>query len=304
MGKKLIIPGVSFAENAVLRNSIKIKTKDGNSEIATFYRRSDSQMQGVKVSVDSGVLTSFPENPTYSKYLDSLFYRSDKNDNLVSANLSFEGEYSADYAFANNVGLNDVSLSGKLISITKLFSACESLKKVYLDNCDLSDCDSSDFCFSGSGITNCDLSNTNFKVTGTCNEMFSNCVNLRTITLPSGSLNKCTSLRHFATGCINLEAINIGTQDFGDIPTSEDWLSMCPIKSITGTIVNIGKNSPSFGIGNRSQLDALSVNMIINGLYDNSGNPTKKLLYINKYTALTSSQEQMIANKNWEVRIS
>lgn len=305
MGKKLIIPNVNFVENAVLFKSLKITTANGESMLVKFYRRADTSIQGISINVESGVLTTFPKSDAANNYLDAMFYKAEADSQLKSLSLKFDDAYSLNNAFRNNIGLELAEISGKVTDLMQCFGNCQSLQTIILRNCDLSDCSNAQNAFSGTAITSINLTSTNFVCSFNAISLFASCKNLKTITIPSNAFNRCKLLDNMCAFCDKLEVLNIGTQDFGSVTSMSDWLLNAPVKMITGTLTNIGKNLNTFGFGNVSKLDALSLNMLVNGLYNNSGNSTKKQLYVNSYTdsTLTAAQKQAIANKNWEIKL-
>ena len=305
MGKKLIIPNVNFSENSVLFKSIKITTANRESMLAKFYRKADSSIQGMSINVESGVLTEFPKSDSANNYLDAMFYKAEPDSQLKSISLKFDDAYSLNNAFRNNISLELAEISGKVTNIMQCFGNCQSLQTIILKNCDLSDCSNAQNAFSGTAITSIDLTNTNLVCSYNAGYLFSHCKNLRTITIPSNAFNRCEMLEYMFAYCNKLEVLNLGIQDFGSATNMTDWLINSPVKSITGTFTNIGKNLNVFGFGNMSKLDALSLNTLVDGLYNNSGNSTKKQLYVNSYTnnTLTAKQKQAIADKNWEIKL-
>lgn len=305
MGKKLIIPNVDFSENEILFKSLKITTANGESMLAKFYRKADTLIQGMSINVESGVLTAFPKSDAANKHLDAMFYKAEPDSQLKSLSLKFDDAYSLNNAFRNNIGLELARISGRVTDFMQCFGNCQSLQTIILINCDLSDCSNVQNAFSGTAITSIDLTPTNLVCSYNASDFFSHCKNLRTITIPSNAFNRCKLLDFIFAYCDKLEVLNLGIQDFGSVTTMTDWLLNSPVKSITGTFTNIGKNLNTFGFGNMSKLDALSLNILVDGLYNNSGNSTKKQLYVNSYTnnTLTAEQKQAIADKNWEIKL-
>ena len=305
MGKKLIIPNVNFSENSILFNSLKITTANGESMLARFYRKADSPTQGMSINVESGVITGFPKSDAANNHLDAMFYKAEPDSQLKSLSLKFDDAYSLNNAFRNNISLEFAEISGKVTNIMKCFDNCQSLKTIILKNCDLSGCSNAQDAFSYTAITSIDLTPTNLVCSYNAGSFFSHCNNLRTITIPSNAFNRCELLDYIFSYCDKLEVLNLGIQDFGSATDMTDWLINSPVNSITGTFTNIGKNLNMFGFGNMSKLDALSLNVLVDGLYNNSGNSTKKQLYVNSYTnnTLTAEQKQAIADKNWEIKL-
>lgn len=304
MGKKLIIPGADFSRDAIIFNGIKVNTVDGTPTEGQFYHVSSNSNPGVIITIQSGELTKFPKNTSgIAGYLDALFYQKPIRD----AEIFYDGSYSLTNAFSGCSQMDSVKIKGIIRNATNMFNDCSSLKILNLDEADFSSCTSTAQMFLQCyGLLSIDLSEKKFDALTSAISMFNGCTSILDISLPNGMFDNCTYLQHMFSNSSHLSIINFGVQDFAKVTDSTDWLSACPVNRITGSLSNIGKLTSTFGIGGTSRYDSVSMDIFINGLYDNSGAGTAKKFYMSQYNSdnLTTAQRNAIAAKNWEIIIS
>lgn len=304
MGKKIVIPGADFSANAIIFNGIEVVTVDGSPTTAQFYHIADSSNPGVIITVQSEELTKFPENTSgVSGYLDAIFYQKP----IKSAVVFYDGSYSLVNGFMECSQLESVKIDGVVQNAGFLFKDCGRLKDIYLDKAAFETCTSGIYMFYGcSSLLHVDLSNKIFSALNAASHMFHNCTSLLDVSLPNGMFDNCTAIDSMFTGSTSLHSINFGIQDFSNITTSSEWLTSCPVNRVSGVLTNIGKLASTFGIGGTSRYDSPSMDVFINGLYDNSGGDTAKKFYMSQYNSdnLTTAQRNAIAAKNWEIMIA
>lgn len=304
MGKKLIIPGADFSRDAIIFNGVKVNTVDGTPTTMQFYHVSDNTNPGVIITIQSGELTKFPQNTSgIDGYLDALFYQKPIRD----AEIFYDGSYSLKNAFRDCSQMDSVKIKGIIGNASYMFYNCSRLKILNLDEADFSSCTStSQMFFQCARLLSIDLSEKTFGALTSADSMFNGCTNVLDISLPNGMFDNCTQLQYMFFDSSSLGIINFGVQDFAKVTKNTDWLTSCPVNRITGSLSNIGKLTSTFGIGGTSRYDSVSMDIFINGLYDNSGAGTAKKFYMSQYNSdnLTTAQRNAIAAKNWEIMIA